>query len=147
MLLGDHEGPIAAAAALILAVLGFVPGTPSKDALAPVAEAHAMALEQERSGTPLLWQDQRSGTIVTVTPARVFINDAGQLCRDYSLFSAASDATESRTACRQEDGLWRALNDPSHLTSIEPDGLFGLWLAGLSDSYLPPAPLQEAAAH
>jgi surface antigen len=90
-------------------------GDPVYNTLAPRAEVLARntvqeALETARSSTTLSWSYVEDGSRGEITPLRTYRTSAGFYCREYVEVVDAGDEGQSRrqrTACRDEDGLWK----------------------------------------
>ncbi|GAB4393549.1 MAG: RT0821/Lpp0805 family surface protein [Kiloniellaceae bacterium] len=94
-----------------------VSGDPAYSSLAPRAEVLARntvqeALETARSQTSLSWTYIEDGSRGEITPLRTFRSSAGFYCRVYLEVVDAGDegpARRQRTACRDNDGLWKPI--------------------------------------
>ncbi|MEQ8357061.1 MAG: hypothetical protein RH942_16105 [Kiloniellaceae bacterium] len=92
-------------------------GDPVYGPLAPRAEVLARntvqeALETARSQTSLSWIYVLDGSKGEITPLRTYRSSTGFYCREYVevVESGASPRTRrQRTACRDEDGLWKPI--------------------------------------
>lgn len=92
-------------------------GDPAYSALAPRAEVLARntvqeALETARSQTSLSWSYVEDGSRGEITPLRTYRSSAGFYCRVYLEIvdaGGAELASRQRTACRDEDGLWKPI--------------------------------------
>lgn len=133
MLLGDFEGLVPAAAALALVGLGFLPSGGPADAPSDIPvlkDVRRLALEQESSGSSMLWHDPATGLSGSITPAHVFRAEGGAFCRHYSLAILPDNggkvpdvSVTQHVACRQADGDWRAEDEPPVLARSEPEDL------------------------
>jgi len=90
---------------------------PAYGRLAPRAEVLARntvqeALETARSRTSLSWVYAEDGSKGEITPLRTYRSTTGYFCREYvEIVQVAGDTGTSRqrTACRDDDGLWKPL--------------------------------------
>ena len=69
-------------------------------------------LEDTQTGTPASWTNPDTKSQYTVTPTRTFNNFQGQNCREYTTVAIIDGKREEMqgTACRQDDGSWKAQN-------------------------------------
>jgi surface antigen len=69
------------------------------------------ALESTKTGESTSWRNPDTGGTYTVTPNRAYQTVQGP-CREYSLEGKVGDQAEKvyGTACRQNDGSWKAQN-------------------------------------
>lgn len=117
--------PLIAGLGLALGVLAACAQAPAQRAgdpvyvpLAPRAEVLARntvqeALETSRSRTSLSWTYVEDGSRGEITPLRTYRTTAGYYCREYLeiVETSTEGATRrQRTACRDDDGLWKPLN-------------------------------------
>jgi surface antigen len=113
-----------AAGAVTLFLLGACAQSPAPgradpvyNTLAPRAEVLARntvqeALETARSRTTLSWNYAEDGSRGEITPLRTYRSSAGFYCREYlEVVDAGPEgrARRQRTACRDNDGLWKPL--------------------------------------
>lgn len=70
------------------------------------------ALNYNRTGQPVSWQNPDTQAQYTVTPTRTFRDNVGQDCRNYTTVAIIDGRREELhgTACRQPDGTWKATN-------------------------------------
>ena len=70
------------------------------------------ALEQNKVGQSTSWVDPDNGQRVSMTPTRTFRDQNNRPCRDYESTVTMDGQPEvvTGTACRQDDGSWRASN-------------------------------------
>ena len=74
------------------------------------SEAEYAALEHGRAGAPVKWQSASNGNSGEVIPGPAYTVNSST-CRDY-MHTIYIDGREQRmrgTACREEDGTWRAI--------------------------------------
>jgi surface antigen len=71
----------------------------------------AHALENVRTGVPSRWRNPDTGHQYTVVPTRTYDRGQGP-CREYTIDALVAGRAEKvyGTACRQQDGSWRAAN-------------------------------------
>lgn len=71
-------------------------------------DAAQRALERERSGTAVKWQNPENGHSGVFTPLNSFRSPDGRDCRDFEHAVTINGRTEATkgTACRQPDGRW-----------------------------------------
>lgn len=71
------------------------------------------ALETNVSGTSSTWRNPDSGHKGTVTPQPAYTNTKNSYCREYQQTITVGGKTETAygTACRQQDGTWKIVND------------------------------------
>ena len=69
------------------------------------------ALESSPTGSTTNWNNPETGVSYNVTPTHTYNSEKG-LCREYTTEAIISGQVEvdHDTACRQEDGTWRAVN-------------------------------------
>ncbi len=70
--------------------------------------ASQRAMETGRSQS---WKNPHSGHYGSVTPQRRYVDDEGQLCREYTqtIYIDGKKNTGRGTACREDDGTWRLI--------------------------------------
>jgi surface antigen len=75
-------------------------------------EAEYQALEYTPSGGQVGWQNPDSGHYGYVTPHQTYQTSSGTYCREYSHNASIEGYVErvQGTACRDEAGVWRAVN-------------------------------------
>ncbi len=76
-----------------------------------VYEAQHRALEFNRSGTPVAWNNPASGNNGEVVPGPAYTINNSQ-CRDYShtIYIDGQPQVSRGTACRKRDGGWDAIS-------------------------------------
>ena len=69
------------------------------------------ALETQRSGRSLSWNNQRDNHRGSITPLRTYKTAEGVYCREYSERIEAGGGVQQirATACRDRQGQWRLL--------------------------------------
>lgn len=74
--------------------------------------ASYQALEYAPSGASATWSNPDSGHSGYVTPTRTWQASSGEYCREYSHYAKIDGYVEKvhGTACRDQDGSWRAVN-------------------------------------
>ena len=72
-------------------------------------DARQAALERNLSGRSLRWENRARGVAGTVTPIRTYRTRDGIYCREFleTVRREAADSRVQRTACRDQDGVWR----------------------------------------
>jgi surface antigen len=75
----------------------------------PDAACVNQTLESGPTGQTVAWQNPDNGTTYNVTPTRTY-QDEGRPCRDYTTTAVIDGQTQTLhgTACRQDDGSWKA---------------------------------------
>lgn len=70
------------------------------------------SLETTPSGEATTWYNPDSGNSGTITPQPAYSNKANEYCREYQQTVTVAGKTETAygTACRQEDGTWKIIN-------------------------------------
>lgn len=70
------------------------------------------ALEYNKSYQPSSWQNPDTGNTYTVTPTKTYQTASGENCREYETVAVIDGKKETLrgTACRQQDGSWKAVN-------------------------------------
>ncbi|MCF6216578.1 MAG: glycine zipper 2TM domain-containing protein [Emcibacter sp.] len=70
------------------------------------------SLENTPSGEATTWYNPDSGNSGTITPQPAYSNKADEYCREYQQTVTVAGKTETAygTACRQEDGTWKIIN-------------------------------------
>ncbi len=94
-----------------------ISGDPAYNGLTPRAEVLARntvqeALETARSRTSLSWSYVEDGSRGEITPLRTYRSTTGYYCREYMEIvytSPDGNARRQRTACRDDDGLWKPI--------------------------------------
>jgi len=125
MAVGGRAMTLAPAAGLMLflgscaqpAVPPSETGDPAYRALTPRAEVLARntvqeALETAQSRTSLSWTYVEDGSRGRITPLRTYRSSTGYYCREYLeivMVSAQDQTSRQRTACRDNDGLWKPI--------------------------------------
>ena len=92
-------------------------GDPAYGGLAPRAEVLARntlqeALETARSQSSLSWIYAEDGSKGQITPLRTYRSTTGYYCREYvEIVESPADSrtARQRTACRDNDGLWKPI--------------------------------------
>ena len=79
----------------------------NQDKMAMQKSAHD-SLSYASTGETVTWKGESSETHGSFTPTRTYLNNQGQICRDFEItLSAGEDTREgSQTACRKETGDW-----------------------------------------
>lgn len=74
-------------------------------------QAQYSALEQGRSGAPVIWRNPDSGRSGRVVPESAYTVNNRQ-CRDYThtVYIDGQPETARGTACREGDGTWRTVS-------------------------------------
>jgi surface antigen len=122
-------GRFPAIAAPAIAVLGLAvvagcaqaprnAGDPVYGSLTPRAEVLARntvqeALETAHSKTSLTWTYVEDGSQGQITPLRTYRTTTGYYCREYVEVvetSTEGQTRRQRTACRDDDGLWKPVS-------------------------------------
>ena len=70
------------------------------------------AMEQNSTGQPAYWQNQKTNTSYTVVPTKNVTYDGNPYCREYrsTAIIAGKKQQVYGTACRQPDGSWQTVN-------------------------------------
>jgi surface antigen len=70
------------------------------------------AMEQNSTGQPAYWQNQKTDTSYTVVPTKNVTYDGNPYCREYrsTAIIAGKKQQVYGTACRQSDGSWQMVN-------------------------------------
>ena len=120
---GKGLAPAVVALTLLLGACAQAPapaegrGDPVYGGLTPRAEVLARntvqeALETARSRTSLFWVHAEDGSKGEITPLRTYRSTTGYYCREYmEIVETSTDgrASRQRTACRDDDGLWKPI--------------------------------------
>ncbi len=70
------------------------------------------ALESSLSHQTQHWHSHGSSAAGSVTPLRTYRTKAGFFCREFreELFFDSAPRSQSRTACRDTDGIWKSVD-------------------------------------
>ena len=79
----------------------------SEDKMAMQKTAHD-SLSYASTGETVAWKGESSDAHGSFTPTRTYLNELGQICRDFTISLTAGEETRegSQTACRKETGDW-----------------------------------------
>lgn len=100
-----------AAEAIDAMIGGTLAGTLDAGDKKAAYEAQYRALEFNRSGTPVAWDNPSSGNRGEVVPGPAYTINSSQ-CRDYThtIFVDGQPSVNRGTACKQNEGDWRTIS-------------------------------------
>lgn len=114
--IGKGSGKLAATAIGVL--LGAFVGSEVGKSLDKADQAYAaqttgQALENNKTGQRSGWSNPDSGNSGSVTPQRTYETASGQPCREFQQTVTVGGKTQTAygTACRDENGDWRIVNN------------------------------------
>ena len=95
------------------AIIGYLVGSAIGQDLDRLDHACVgQVLEHGRTHETVAWRNPDSGRSYEVTPTKIYRDDGGEYCREYTSVSTMGGRTQKvyGRACRRTDGTWRLVN-------------------------------------